>query len=363
MTTESVWTARSTMPRFARLKKNLKVDVAIIGGGITGITAAYLLKQAGRKVALLERDRCGRADTGHTTAHLTYVTDLRPQELVKAFGRDHARAAWDAGRAGIEQIRENVQRERIECKFATVPGFLHASLKGKFRDELASLKQDAALADELGFDAAYVDAVPVFGKPGVRLANQAKFHPLQYLAALLKRIPDKGCHVFENTEAAEFSKDPLTVKANGQEIRCDYLVIATHVPLMGITGLVGATFFQTKLASYSSYAIGARLPKGKYFEGCFWDTSDPYYYLRIDRLPRHDYAIFGGEDHKTGQVAKPDNAFMNLRELLLSFIPEAQVDRHWTGQVVETNDGLPFIFSGLTTPRHDPSDCFCNVTR
>src|SRR5438046_2516717 len=124
MTSESVWTARSPMPRFARLKSKLKVDVAVIGGGITGITAAYLLKQAGRKVALLERDRCGRVDTGHTTAHLTYVTDLRLQELVKTFGRDRARAAWDAGRAAVEQIRENLARERIECKYATVPGFL-----------------------------------------------------------------------------------------------------------------------------------------------------------------------------------------------------------------------------------------------
>src|SRR5689334_17847434 len=111
MKTTSYWLEKPALPRFARLNKNIKVDVVVVGAGMTGITAAYLLKRAGRTVALLERDRCARCDTGHTTAHLTCVTDLRLHELVKKFGRDHAQATWDAGLAAIEQIRENVQRE------------------------------------------------------------------------------------------------------------------------------------------------------------------------------------------------------------------------------------------------------------
>src|SRR5438105_4923560 len=104
MTSKSVWSARSKLPRFPKLDTNLKVDVALVGGGITGITAAYLLKKAGRSVALLERDRCGSHDTGHTTAHLTHVTDLRLHKLVDTFGRDHAQAVWDAGLAAMNQI-------------------------------------------------------------------------------------------------------------------------------------------------------------------------------------------------------------------------------------------------------------------
>src|SRR5688572_13309549 len=97
MATKSYWMDTARLRRFAPLDRDLRVDVAIVGGGITGITIAYLLKRAGRTVALLERDRCARADTGHTTAHLTHVTDLRLKQLVDKFGRDHAQAVWDAG--------------------------------------------------------------------------------------------------------------------------------------------------------------------------------------------------------------------------------------------------------------------------
>src|ERR1041384_7383139 len=109
MTTQSYWIGSAKLPRFPKLGKDNKVDVAVIGGGITGITAAYLLENAGRTVSLLERDRCARVDTGHTTAHLTYVTDLRLHQLVKYFGRDHAQATWDAGRAAIDQVRTLIE--------------------------------------------------------------------------------------------------------------------------------------------------------------------------------------------------------------------------------------------------------------
>src|SRR5215212_3708431 len=104
MDTTSYWIESAPLPRFPKAEKNVEVDVVVIGGGIMGITTAYLLKQAGRTVALLERERCARVDTGHTTAHITAVTDLRLQEIAKTFGRDAARAVWDAGSAAIDQI-------------------------------------------------------------------------------------------------------------------------------------------------------------------------------------------------------------------------------------------------------------------
>ena len=91
------WQESSPMSRYPALDRNLKVDVAVIGAGITGLTTAYLLKRAGRTVAVIDRGRCGGVDTGHTTAHVTCVTDLDLSALVKNFGRDHAQAAWDAG--------------------------------------------------------------------------------------------------------------------------------------------------------------------------------------------------------------------------------------------------------------------------
>lgn len=349
MANKPYWTVGANLPRFPQLDRDLRVDVAVVGAGITGVTAAYLIKKAGLSVALLERDRCGGVDTRHTTAHLTYVTDLRLNELVSQFGRDHAQAAWDAGRAAIDQIEANVRGEGLDCEFTRVPGYLHAPRGESAADERQDLECDAELACELGFDGEFLETVPLVNVAGIRFANQAKFHPLKYLAGLLERIPGNDCHVFEHTEVSEVKDDPLVVKANEHAVRCDFVVIATHVPIMGKTGLLSASLFQTRLASYSSYAIGAKAPRGTFPESLFWDTADPYNYLRIDAHPRHDYLIFGGEDHKTGQEDDTDERFRKLEERLRSLVPDAEVKDRWSGQVVETNDGLPLI--GETSQR------------
>src|SRR4051794_38800736 len=126
MNTTPYWLDTAASIDFPRLSEAVAVDVLVVGGGITGISTAYLLRKAGLSVALVERGKIGRVDTGHTTAHLTHVTDLRLYELVENFGRDHARATWDAGAAAIDEIEEIVAREYLECEFTRVPGYLHA---------------------------------------------------------------------------------------------------------------------------------------------------------------------------------------------------------------------------------------------
>ena len=115
------WQDSSSMARYPALDRNLTVDVAIIGAGITGLTAGYLLKRAGRTVAVIDRDRAGGVDTGHTTAHVTCVTDVDLTELVKHFGRDHAQAVWDAGLAALARSEPHHHRaDRLHWKGARV---------------------------------------------------------------------------------------------------------------------------------------------------------------------------------------------------------------------------------------------------
>src|SRR5207237_3725889 len=117
-----VWIDDTPVRKFPKLQKNISVDVLVVGAGVTGITAAYLLKKAGLTVALIERERVASMDTGHTTAHLTYVTDKGLRVLQKDFGFDHAQATWDAGAAAIEEIEAIETREKIDCEFTRVPG-------------------------------------------------------------------------------------------------------------------------------------------------------------------------------------------------------------------------------------------------
>ena len=345
----SYWEDSASVSRYPALDRNVTVDVVVIGAGITGLTAAYLLKRSGRRVAVIDRRRCGGVDSGLTTAHVTCVTDQDLQALVAHFGRDHAWAAWDAGLAAIEQIDRIVRREEIDCEWTWVPGYKHLPVATEPTPaQIRHLQEEAALADDLGFEARFIDAVPFHGTPGIEFGGQAKFHPRKYLSALAKSIHGDGSHIFEHTESEEISEQPLGVKANGHTLSCEFVVIATHTPLMGKTNMASAIALQTKLYLYSSYVLGGRLPAGTVPEALYWDTADPYHYLRVDSHRGFDYAIFGGKDHKTGQQ-DPETAYRELEAEAARLLPQMEITHRWSGQVIETNDGLPFI--GETSER------------
>ena len=343
-TTIPFWTDSTSFPRFAKLSADERVDVVVIGAGITGLTAAALLTTAGKSVAVLERGRCAEIDTGHTTAHLTMVTDVRLSELEKTFGREHAQAVWDAGLAAIWQIDSIVREQQIDCSFDWVPGYLHAPRDRARQKEEVDFEQEAALATDLGFDAEFVSEVPLFGGAGVRFDNQARFHPRKYLAGLARAIVAAGGHIYEHSEATEVSDDdPLTIKANSQTITCSDIVIATHNPLMGLANIASATLFQTKLALYTSYVVGGRVKKGLVPDALFSDTGNPYDYLRVDPHRDYDFVIFGGGDHKTGQADDTNACFDAVQKRFESLLPDVDVTHHWSGQVIETPDGLPYL--------------------
>lgn len=330
------------VPEFPALDRDLIVDVVVVGGGITGLTTAYLLAKEGRRVCLLERNRLAHGDTACTTAHLAFVTDARPSQLEGTFGQSAASLAWRGGAAAIQCIEEIVVREGIDCELSRIPGFLHGSLSST-HDETKKMESEAHLAREWGFSATFIRSIPRIGKPGILIPHQAKFHPLKYLSRLAQAARNSGAMIFEHSEAEEFSENPRRMKSNGYRILCHEIVIATHVPLVGESGFVRGSLLQTKLAGYTTYAVSAKIPAGYLPEASFWDTSSPYYYLRVDGGPSHDSVIFGGEDHRTGQESDSVERFERLEQRLASLVPHTEFDHRWSGQVIETPDGLPYI--------------------
>lgn len=271
------------------------------------------------------------------------VTDPRLAELDRKFGRDHAQAVWDAGLAAIARIDEIVRALDIDCAFAWVDGYRHRPIGDSGKDDRSGLEKEAAIATELGFDAALVDEVPLFGGAGIRFPGQARFHPRRYLAALSRAFVAAGGRIYEHSAAEKFCTAPLRVKANGCTLTCDDIVLATHNPMVGVAGMSDATRFQTKLALYTSYVVAGRVRRGTVPDALFWDGSDPYHYLRIEPHRTYDVVIFGGEDHKTGQEADTSACFERLERTLAGIAPDVRVTHRWSGQVIETPDGLPYI--------------------
>ena len=341
--TSPYWSTTATFPQFARLDRDLTVDVAIVGGGITGLTAAYLLARDGRRVAVLERDRCALADTGHTSAHVTMVTDARISDLAARLGRSHAQAVWDAGLAAVGQIDAIVRANDLDADFAWVDGYLHAPVEGEPADADPPLQADVQLASELGFDVEWIESVPLMGRPGVRVDGQARIHPRKYLAGLASAVVAAGGRIFEHTEAEAFTGVPRTVKTKDGTVHCADVIIATHNPQVGVAGMTRATLLQTKLALYTSYVVAGRVPAGTVPDALWWDTATPYHYLRVEPHRDHAVVILGGEDHKTGQAFDTEACHRRLEAYLAARVPGVAVTHRWSGQVIETPDGLPYI--------------------
>ena len=338
------WIESAAMPKFSKLDRDLTVDVGIVGGGLTGITSAYLLKRAGLRVALLERGKLAEVDTGLTTAHLTAVTDLRLTALARAFGRDHAQAAWDAGFAAISQIDECVRTEDIDCGFEWVRGYLHTPAVGDSSDsERDDLEADADLAGSLGFDAEYINRVPFFNRPGIEFDGQARFHPRRYLAALARSIDGGGSYIFEHTAADEIADEPASIRAGGHTIRCDRAIVATPQPdrwqgqpAVGHTSSDEALALQ-QLRRWWPSALGHRTRRALLGHG--GPLSIPA--RGAGRRVRLRDSRWRRPQDRTAR--RHAGLLRRARESAPKLVPEVEIQHRWSGQVIETNDGLPLI--------------------
>jgi glycine/D-amino acid oxidase-like deaminating enzyme/nitrite reductase/ring-hydroxylating ferredoxin subunit len=339
--TTPFWSDAPEPRRFSRLDCDLRVEIVVIGAGITGLTAAYLLALGGHSVAVFERGRVAERDSSHTSAHLTMVSDRRLSSLVRAWGRDRARSVWDAGLTAIERIESIVRAEQIDCDFQYVPGYLHA-VDGDAEPDGGpkAFEQEASLAIDLGFEASFVDDMPFIGGPAAVFERQGRFHAGRYLAALACAVAEHGGQIFEHSEVENVENRSLRV--NGRTVTFDRIVLATHVPIAGLSNSDAAKL-QSKLARYTSYVVAGRIATGEVPDALLWDTADPYHYCRIQPATSHDVMIFGGEDHKTGQASHTAACLKRLEDTAVGLVPGIQITHRWSGQVIETVDGLPYI--------------------
>jgi glycine/D-amino acid oxidase-like deaminating enzyme/nitrite reductase/ring-hydroxylating ferredoxin subunit len=326
------------------LAANATTDVCVIGAGIAGLTTAYLLTREGRSVTVLDLERIGGQETSRTTAHLSDVLDEGLPELESMFGEERARLAVSSHAAAIARIEEIVERESIACEFERVDGYLFAAPDA----EEGELDEVLDAAHRLGFSGARRLA-RTRGKglrtgPCLRFPRQAQFHPLRYVEGLAEAIERGGGELFGGTRVVDV--EPLeggvrVTTAGGIRVDAGAAVCATNSPITTRVAL------HTKQAAYRSYALGARVPRGSVHRALYWDTGDPYHYVRLANDPSDesaDVVIVGGEDHKTGQDDDPAGRFDRLETWARGRIPQlGPVVFRWSGQVMEPVDGLAFL--------------------
>lgn len=340
----SLWMATQEIPSPPPLTQDTAADVCVIGAGIAGMTAAYLLAKEGNSVVVLEDGPIGGGATGRTTAHLSSGLDDGYREYERLHGPEGARIAAESATAAIDLIERNVREEEIDCDFTRLDAYLF-NAPGKPQEVLDRELEAAHRAGLTNVERLPRAPLEPFNT-GVclRFPNQGQFHPLKYLAGLEKGIVRHGGRIHCHSHARHIrgGTDAHVETSDGHKVSAGALVVATNAPVNDLVAI------HAKQAAHRSYVIGARVTRNSVPLALYWDTAEPYHYARLQRIEQDgeavDYLIVGGEDHRTGHESDHEERFTRLEQWTRAHFPTMEsVDFRWSGQILEPVDGLPFL--------------------
>ena len=337
--TTSLWMKTAPDLSRSRLSESVTTDVCIVGGGIAGISAAYLLTRQGKSVIVLDDGVLGGGVTCRTTAHLSNAIDDRYTEIERLHGEKGAQLTADSHTAAIKQIEKNIRTEAIECDFEWLDGFLFVPPGEKS----TVLEEELQAAHRAGLgDVAMLDRAPLEFNTGpcLRFPRQAQFHPLKYLAGLVRAIEARQGRLHTGTHVTQIEGgDHAEVQtSSGFRVTAQAVIVATNTPVNDLFAL------HTKQYAYRSYVIAMPVPPGSLTKALYWDTADPYHYVRLHAVDGVEMLIVGGEDHKTGQADDAEERYTRLSTWARERFPiSGPITFRWSGQVMEPVDGLAFI--------------------
>jgi glycine/D-amino acid oxidase-like deaminating enzyme/nitrite reductase/ring-hydroxylating ferredoxin subunit len=315
--------------------------VCVVGGGLAGLTTAYLLAREGRKVVLLEDRQIGDSETGRTTAHITAALDDRYYELERLHGEKGIRLAAESHNAALDKIEEIARSENIDCDFLRVDGYLYEQKGGDPRN--LQTEHEACRRAGLNTELVTRAPAPFDTGPALRFPRQGQFHPLKYLKGLALALQRLGGAIYTNTHALEIKggEQPEVSTKPGHKITARAIVVATNTPIND------RVVIHSKQMAYRTYVIALAVPRDAVEPILLWDDADPYHYIRLMRSASNDgqdLLIVGGEDHKTGQHEDLHAPFGRLERWTRERYPMAgEVRFRWSGQVMEPYDKLGYI--------------------
>ncbi len=332
----SVWLATADHPTFEPLRSDVEVDVAVVGGGITGLTTALLLQRSGARVAIVEADRVGHGTTGHTTGKISSQHGAKYAQLIKSAGEDKARVYAQANEQAIRTIAGLVEETGADCRFERAPSYLYATDDA----ELSTVEQEHEAAVRLGLPATLTTEtdLPFPVLQAVRFGDQAHFHAAGYTAALARTLTERGVQIFEQTRAMglEEEGERATVKTEHGDVRADQVVIATLLPFLDRGG------FFAKARPKRAYGVAAVL-RGGPLTGMHMNAGSP---TRSTR-PWVDGDRYGmilvGEDHETGTTDASPARYGALEEWARANCDVESFEYRWSAQDFIPADGIPYI--------------------
>lgn len=336
MDTRSLWQELSQTANFPALDRDISVDVAVVGGGITGITIAMHLARAGKTVAVVEAHELGCSATGGSTGNLYATVDEHLYKLKEKWGEETAKTVVESRRASIELIGKLVADYRIDCQFSPRSWHLYTTAASAEQQEI--VEQEYQAARQLGLEAKLVDMLPLpfEVKKAVRIENQAQINPLAYVRGLARAIASDTCHIFENSQVTAVEAKQGTVKTRNGRIKAGAIVLATHTPK-------GIHMVQTAMIPGREYGVAARLSDDNYPEGIFWSAGQPKHSIRSVEANGERYLLVVGRKHQTGKEAHTAACQEQLEGFVRSAFAVESVAFGWSAQNYRSADMLPYI--------------------
>jgi glycine/D-amino acid oxidase-like deaminating enzyme/nitrite reductase/ring-hydroxylating ferredoxin subunit len=332
----SFWIDTTPRTGYPSMPGDGSADVAILGGGITGLTAAVLLKRLGKTVAVIESHRIAEGVTGHTTAKVTSQHQLIYNTLIEAHGEEKARLYAEANEAAIDRVESFINEKSIDYDFKRLPAYVYTESK----EMVAQLQAEVEAARRVGLPASFTQDAPLpFPVEGaMRFENQAQFHIRKYLLALAEEIPGDGSYLFEGTRAIDVNDgEPCTVATDRGNVVAKDVIIATHIPF------IFKGEFWGKATPQREYGIAARIGETVVSEGMSINAESPTRSVRTASRDGETVLIVVGETHKTGEELDTEQRYRNLKEWARERFGVTDFINRWSAQDYYSMDILPFV--------------------
>lgn len=331
----SIWLATTPETDFPALEGDVTVDVAIVGGGIAGLSTAYFLIKAGLKVAVLESERIATGTTGYTTGKITSAHGLIYHYLFKKFGKTKAAYYAEANETALRKMIEIMDEEGIDADQHELPAYTYSIS----RDDIDDLRNEVIAAKNLDLPVSFVTETPLpYHVTGaIKYENQARYHPRKYLLGLADRIFAQGGLIYEGTKVLKINEGKTCVIETGHgKVLAKQVVVATNYPIYDPD-----TFF-ARLSVRQSLDI-AILLNSAVPEGMFYSTEKSFHSLRPQPFDGGEAMLVGGELFKTGQGGDITKSYENIIQWARDHFDVKEVLFHWTTNDSETYDRVPLI--------------------
>ena len=318
------------------LEKEKETEICVIGGGLFGLTTAYYLTQQGKKVIVLEKGEIGEKVSGNTTGKITSQHGLFYEHLINDYGKEYAKKYLEANEEAIENIKQIIKEEQIECEFCKQNAYAYATQE----DEVIEIQKEVEAVKELGKEAEFVTQteLPFKIKGAIKFKEQAQFHARKYMIGLCKAILKQN-EIYAYTTVTDVVKegDKYNIYTDRGNVKAKYVVIATHYPIINMPG-----FYFTKMYQSTSYLIAIETDK-KLPQGMYISAKEPIYSFRTATYNGKQILLIGGSEHKTGKAIEDNSNYKELEKKAKELYPDCKILFKWNTRDCISLDKIPYI--------------------